>query len=140
MNLKRLAISTFLAMLVMFALSYVWHGVILNDFKNIPFPFPLFMALCFIVYLLISLVINIILFKIEIHENLTVKRILIGGIIGFSIYLIVFTLGHTYYERGIEHIISDFLWQMLEQGIGAFVVDFCLHIYKRIDAFESIEE
>lgn len=139
-NLKRLAISTTLAMLVMFALSYVWHGVILNDFKNIPFPYPFFMVLCGIVYFLISLVINIILYKIDFNENLTTKRFLTGGLIGFSIYLVVFTLGHSYIDRGIKHIISDFLWQMFEQGAGAIVVDFCLHIYKRVDAFESIEE
>ncbi len=139
-NLKRLVISTLLAMIVMLGISYVWHGIILNDFKNLPFPFPFFMVLCTVVYFLISLVINVVLFKIEFKENLTTKRILTGGLVGFSIYLIIFTLGHSYIDRGMKHIFSDFLWQMFEQGVGALVVDFCLHIYKRIDAFESIEE
>lgn len=140
LKFKRLLISTILAMVVMMALSYVWHGMILNDFKNLTIAFPVFMVLCTIVYFLISLTLNFILFKLEFHEHLTFKRILLGGIIGFSIYLVVFTLGLSYEERGMKHIISDFVWQMFEQGIGALVVDFCLHIYQRIDKFETSEE
>jgi hypothetical protein len=137
---KRIIISTLLAMVVMMSLSYVWHGMILNDFKNLTLAFPVFMVLSGIVYLLISLAINFTLFKLEFHDHLTTKRVLVGGIIGFSIYLVVFTLGLSYQERGMKHIIIDFLWQMSEQGVGALIVDFCLHIYQRIDKFETSEE
>jgi hypothetical protein len=137
---RRIIISTLLAMLVMMVLSFVWHGLVLNDFKNLTIAFPLFIFLCCIVYFLISLAINFILFKIDFQEHQTTKRILTGGVVGFSIYLLVFTLGLSYEERGMKHIISDFAWQMFEQGIGALVVDFCLHIYKRIDKFETTED
>lgn len=140
LQIKRIGISTLLAAAVMMVLSYMWHGIILNDFKNISLPFHLFIVLSTLVYFLISLVINVILFKIDFQSNLTTKRMLTGGLVGFSIYLIVFTLGMSYVERGMKHIISDFGWQMFEQGIGALVVDFCLHIYARIDKFESVEE
>ncbi len=137
---KRILISTLLAMVVMMILSFVWHGIILNDFKNMTLAMPVFIFLSAIVYFLISLVINFILYKIEFQDHHTSKRILLGGIIGFSIYLIVFILGLSYEERGMKHIISDFGWQMFEQGIGALAVDFCLHIYNRIDKFETSED
>lgn len=137
---KRIIISTLLAMVVMMILSFVWHGVILNDFKNLTLAFPVFVVLISIVYFLISLAINFALYKLDFQEHQTSKRILVGGIIGFSIYLIVFTLGLSYEERGMKHIVSDFGWQMFEQGIGALAVDFCLHIYHRIDKFETSEE
>jgi predicted permease len=129
-----------LAMVVMMILSYIWHGIVLNDFKNMSLAMPVFIILSSIVYFLISLVINFILFKIEFHDHHTTKRFLLGGLIGFSIYLIVFILGLSYGERGMKHIISDFGWQMFEQGIGALIVDFCLHIYQRMDKFETSEE
>jgi hypothetical protein len=137
---KRIIISTLLAMVVMMILSFVWHGLVLNDFKNLTLAFPVFIFLSCIVYFLISLAINFILFKIDFQEYQTTKRILMGGVVGFSIYLLVFTLGLSYEERGMKHIISDFGWQMFEQGVGALVVDFCLHIYKRIDKFETSED
>jgi len=137
---KRIIISTLLAMVVMMVLSFIWHGMVLNDFKNLTLAFPVFIILSSIVYFLISLALNFTLFKLEFHEHITSKRILLGGIIGFSIYLVVFTLGLSYQERGMKHIIIDFLWQMFEQGIGALIVDFCLHIYQRIDKFETTEE
>jgi hypothetical protein len=140
LKFKRILISTLLAMVVMMILSYVWHGIILNDFKNMTLALPVFFILSAIVYFLISLVINFILFKIEFQDHHSTKRILLGGIVGFSIYLIVFILGLSYEERGMKHIISDFGWQMFEQGIGALVVDFCLHIYHRIDKFETSED
>ena len=139
-KIKRIAISTILAMMVMMTLSYVWHGMILNDYKNLTIAFSVFMVLSSIVYFLISLVINVLLFKLDFNSNITSKRILTGGLIGFSIYLIVFTLGLSYQERGMKHVISDFGWQMLEQGIGALVVDFCLHIFARVDKFETSED
>lgn len=137
---KRMLISTTLAMVVMMILSYIWHGIVLNDFKNLSLAMPVFVILSTIVYFLISLTINFILFKLEFQDHLTSKRVLMGGIIGFAIYLIVFTLGLSYEERGMKHIVSDFVWQMFEQGIGALVVDFCLHIYHRIDKLETSED
>lgn len=139
-KVKRLLIATILAMLVMMGLSYLWHGIILNDYKNISISFPVFMVLSTLVYFLISLIISVLLFKLEFTDHFTFKRILIGGIIGFSIYLLVFTMGLSYSERGMKHVISDFVWQMFEQGMGALIVDFCLHIYARADRFEALEE
>lgn len=139
-NFKRLLISTFITTIVMVGLSYVWHGIILNDFKNINIAFPMFFILTIVVYFLIALVLNFILFKIEFTDHLTAKRVLVGGIAGFAIYLLVFTLGLSYEERGMKHIISDFVWQMIEQGAGALVIDFCLHIFHRSDSMESVEE
>ncbi len=139
-KVKRLLIATILAMLVMMGLSYCWHGIILNDYKNISVAFPIFMLLSSIVYFLISLVISVLLFKLEFADHFTSKRILIGGIVGFSIYLLVFTLGLSYSERGMKHVLSDFIWQMFEQGTGALIVDFCLNVYSRIDRFNTVEE
>jgi hypothetical protein len=139
-NIKRFIISSIIAAIFMMIASFVWHGVILNDFRNMTLAFPVFIILSFLVYFCISAVLNFILFKLDFSDHFTTKRMLIGGIMGFGIYLLVFTLGLSYGERGMKHILIDFGWQMCEQGIGALAVDFMLHIYNRADKFETSEE
>lgn len=134
MKPQRFVISWLLAVLIMLVCSYVWHGVILNDFRSISYNFGLFAALTVMVYALIGFVLNVLLNYLHFSENPFTKRVLLGSAFGFFIYLIVFTLGISYHARGIEHVVIDFSWQMLEQGIGAFVIAFCMRVFERIDA------
>ncbi len=121
---KHFFISWILASVIMFALSFVWHGFILNDFESISYSMGLFYALASVVYLVIGFVLTFVYAYIGAEESKTFKGLLVGGALGFFIYLIAFTLGVSFKSNGMEHIVVDFVWQMAEQGIGGALVAF----------------
>lgn len=139
MNPKRFAISWGISSLVMIILSFIWHGLLLNDFRNITYNFQFFVGLTILVYLLIGFILNVLLNYLKFEDNAFSKRTMIGGAFGFFIYLIVFTLGISYHNRGLEHVLIDFSWQMIEQGTGAVVVSFCLRVFERMDAISETD-
>lgn len=53
--------------------------------------------------------------------------------LGFFIYLIAFVFGISFKGSGTEHIVVDFAWQMIEQGIGGGVIGFVYAMAKRRD-------
>jgi hypothetical protein len=102
---------------LMCGLSYVWHGVLLNDYTNIRIPMWLYFLLSALVYLLISVVLNFLYRYTHIRE-MRYRGLLIGASLGFFIYMIAFVLGVSFSQSSATHIAVDFLWQMIEQGIG----------------------
>ena len=56
-----------------------------------------------------------------------------GIALGFFIYLIAFVFGISFKGSGTEHVIVDFIWQMIEQGIGGGVIGFVYAMAKRRD-------
>lgn len=139
MSPKRFVISWLLSTFFMLVLSFIWHGLVLNDFRNISYNFQFFIALTTLVYLLIGFILNVLLNYLKFDENGFGKRMMLGAAFGFFIYLIVFTMGISYHHRGLEHVVIDFSWQMIEQGFGALVVSFCLRVFTRIDAIAETE-
>ncbi len=122
----------FVSAAVMFALSYVWHGVLLNDYANIRIPMWLYFLLSSIVYVLIGLVISL-LFRYTYIPEIKHRGLLIGASLGFFIYMIAFVLGVSYSQSSVSHIAVDFVWQMIEQGIGGVSVGLC---YRLISDYE----
>ncbi|HRE73083.1 MAG TPA: hypothetical protein PK637_14325 [Flavobacteriales bacterium] len=139
LTLRRFLISWLLSSGLMIMLSLLWHGVILNDLRNLPFHGSFFLVLTGLAYLAIGFLLNVLILNIEFNENHFLKRALLGGALGFFIYLIVLTLGISYHTRGFEHLVIDFSWQMIEQAVGGMIVNLCLNIYRRMDAIEGLE-
>lgn len=102
---------------LMFCLSYVWHGVLLNDYSNIRIPMWLYFSLSAFVYLIIGIVLNFLYRYTQIRE-MRYRGLLIGASLGFFIYMIAFVLGVSFSQSSAPHIVVDFIWQMMEQGIG----------------------
>jgi len=117
---------------IMFGLSYVWHGVLLNDYVNIRIPMWLYFLLSSIVYVLIALVISI-LFRFTYIPDAKHRGLLIGASLGFFIYMIAFVLGVSFSQSSVSHIAVDFVWQMIEQGVGGVSVGLC---YRLISDYE----
>lgn len=117
-----------LASVVMYALSYLWHGIALTDLKELKIPLGLYMVLSALVYLLIGLGVKLAVHHAIVHEWISLKRafplssMAIGAAIGFVVYLIVFILGMSFASRDAMHIAVDILWQMVEQGVGGLMV------------------
>lgn len=109
---------------IMMLASLLWHGLILNDLRNIPQPEGVFFALWSILYLGIGCTLTIVINLLQKHNRFILKPWLFGAAAGFFLYLIAFVMGISFKSAGTEHIIVDFLWQMIEQGIGGAVVGF----------------
>lgn len=112
----------------MYGLSYVWHGLALNDLKDLRVPVEFYFALSALAYAIISLVLTFAVHQAIQHDWISLKRafpfaaMLVGAIIGFAVYLIAYVFGMSFTGRELVHIVVDVLWQMVEQSLGGLAV------------------
>jgi len=124
----RYLVAFILSTAAMMLASLLWHGILLNDLRNIPQPEFLFFSLWALLYLGVGFSLTIAIKNLVKNERFAIKPWLFGAILGFFIYLIAFVLGISFKTSGTEHIVVDFLWQMIEQGIGGAVVGFVYYL------------
>lgn len=110
----------------MFSLSYVWHGLFLNDFSQLNYPKQVFFVIAILVYLIISMGIAIIYShpKLDgLKKQPLRKGLLIGSAFGFALYMITLVVGVSFTRTmTLGNIMFDCGWQMIEQAIGGAVV------------------
>lgn len=112
--------------IVMFGLSYLWHGVFLNDYELIQYPKGIFISASAIVYLFIGLLLSRI-FIADFLDKISRHPLLRGPAAGFAagimVYLIALVIGVTY-NKGLDmkYIVMDVVWQGVEQAIGGLFV------------------
>ncbi len=117
-----------LSSVVMFGLSFVWHGLVLSDLQELKIPQALYHVLAAIVYLVLGLGITVATHKAVQYEWISLKGafpfmvMLLAAAIGFFVYLLIFVLGMSFAKHGLMHVVVDILWQMFEQGIGGLAV------------------
>jgi membrane protease YdiL (CAAX protease family) len=107
---------------IMFLLSYLWHGLILNDLKNLQYPLEMFMLLATLLYIVLGFGLAFLYNYLNFSRNIKFKGSILGSFTGFFVYLIAFTLGVSFGSSKMEHVVVDFIWQMIEQGIGGLAV------------------
>ncbi len=130
---KRFFIAWSLSTVVMLFVSYLWHGVMLNDLIFIPQPAELFYGLALLAYIVIGFAITFVYNYLSMGIGLRMKSSLVGIALGFFIYLIAFVLGVSFTGNQRSHIVVDFVWQMIEQGIGGTVIGFVYFMARRYD-------
>jgi len=130
---KRFFIAWGLATVVMLFFSFIWHGVILNDLIHVPKPYVLFYSIASLTYVVIGFVLTFVFTYLSMGIGIKMKGGLMGVALGFFIYLIAFVFGISFKGSGTEHIVVDFAWQMIEQGIGGGVIGFVYAMAKRRD-------
>ncbi|MDC0338398.1 hypothetical protein OAN33_02555 [Flavobacteriales bacterium] len=143
MKLSRLLIATVFGASIMFATSYYWHGILLNDLDLISYDKNLFFGLLSILYLLVGGALSFVLMAYKPAENRVLKHLTISVASGFIIYLIAFVLGVSFQGEGIEHTIVNFTWQMLEQGVGGFSISIyyiLAHRREKLMAFADVRD
>jgi len=124
---KRFFISCLASSLVMFILSYVWHGVVLTDFSRLSYSKHLFLFFAALVYLIIGFVVTkSIEFKIlEKHfkRKPIIRGAISGAICGIAFFLIATVVGVSFSTGSkLENMLLDVTWQIIEQSIGGVVV------------------
>ena len=121
----RFFISWIASAIVMYLAFYAWHGLFLNDLNRISFSKALFLSLAAVVYLIISFLLyrsyqSKLFNKIE---NLFLKGIVVGAMIGFVLFAFIIVLGITFTKNyTLTYIIADCCWQIAEQIIGGLVI------------------
>lgn len=125
---RRYLLPWLISAIVMFGLSYLWHGLLLRDLQELKVPLGLYLGLSGLVYLVVGLVITVLVHEAIRHEWISLKRafplnsMLVGSVVGFVVYLLVFILGVSFAGHQMMHIVVDILWQMLEQALGGLMV------------------
>ncbi|HWY10286.1 MAG TPA: hypothetical protein VN026_03120 [Bacteroidia bacterium] len=121
----RFYLSWILGALAMYVAFYVWHGVVLNDFKQIQFPIVWFVILSAFAYLVISYVLyRVFETKILSYFDSTIFRgFLTALIVGVSLFAIM-TVLHISFTKNVTstYLITDFFWQIIEQSVGALFI------------------
>ena len=131
---KKYVIATFISVLVMFGLSYLWHGILLTDFSRIQIPFNIFLSLLFSAYFGISLLLLIVIKSKILTISLESKGFLSGMALGLIIYLVALTLGFSFNNSELKsQSMLDMFWQMFEQGVGGYIIGKICHIAQHIE-------
>jgi hypothetical protein len=138
----RFYLSWILGAVAMYGAFYVWHGVILNDFKHIQFSPIWFMLLCAAAYLIISFVLYRV-FETKIlsfFDNILFRGFITALIVGISLFVIM-TVLHISFTKNMTttYLVTDFVWQIIEQSIGAlFIVAGKQFVFEPDPEFEEI--
>lgn len=126
MAAKKFIISWIFCSVVMFILSYLWHGLLLNDFKMLNYPLSLFLLFASVVYLVAGAFVAKV-YTLEIFSRFTkhpfLKGLLSGSVCGILLYLISLVIGVSFSRNvTMQYMLIDVTWQMIEQGLGGLVV------------------
>lgn len=121
----RFFLSWILGAVFMYVAFYVWHGIVLNDFKQIQFPLVWFVLLSAFAYLVISYLLYRV-FETKIlafFDNILMRGFVSALIVGISLFAIM-TVLHISFTKNMTttYLITDFFWQIVEQSIGALFI------------------
>jgi len=123
---KRFMLGWIFSSIVMFALSYLWHGIILNDYELIRYPMGIYLVSAGVVYLVIGFLLNRI-FIAEFLDRYTQKALprgLFTGIgLGIIVYMVALVIGVAFTKSlELKYMALDAFWQTIEQCAGGLVV------------------
>ena len=126
MKIKGLFLSWILSSLVMFSLSYLWHGIFLNDFARLSYPKEIFLTGSIITYLILGFLITKIFlmpFPKSIAKNPLLRGVISGVLLGCATYIVSLVVGVSFSTTLTpKYILFDMLWQTLEQTCGGITV------------------
>jgi hypothetical protein len=122
-------LSWLIASVLMFSLSYAWHGVVLNDFNKLSYQKELFLSFLTLLYLVIGAAMTFGYSLIHNKKSALARGTLLGVAAGFAIFLVVFVLGTSLTGGRIYalHASIDLIWQILEQAAGGFAIAYVFH-------------
>ena len=130
---KRFFISCLVSSLIMFLLSYVWHGLVLTDFSRLSYPKQLFLFFAAIVYVMIGFVvskaIDIKILDKRFKRKPVLRGLISGALCGVAFFLVATVVGVSFSTGSkLENMMLDITWQVIEQSIGGVVVGL-VHIF-----------
>lgn len=125
---RHILLPALLSGAVMYLISWLWHGLALHDLDELSVPMTLYFTLAGVVYMLLGFALTFAVHTALQHEWISLKHGfplasgLVGSIVGFVVYLVIFVLGMSFAKGGMVHVVADVLWQMFEQAVGGLCV------------------
>jgi H+/Cl- antiporter ClcA len=124
---KRFFISWIVSSLVMFLLSYLWHGVFLTDFSRLSYPKEIFLVIAALVYLIIGFVVSKAIDAKVLEKHFKrkpfIRGVISGAVLGFVLFLISTVVGVSFSTGPkLENLLLDVCWQVVEQAVGGLSV------------------
>jgi len=128
MNTKRFFLAWILSSVVMFSLSYLWHGIFLNDLQRLSYPKEIFLTGSIITYLILGFLVTKIYlmnFPKAIAKKPIVRGLISGAGLGVCTYIVSLVIGVSFNSQLTPgYILFDLLWQTVEQTFGGIAVAF----------------
>jgi len=125
---KKFFISWLACFVAMYGISYVWHGVVLNDFLKISYPKDIFLILAGFIYFGIAFGITFLTYILKKIKDSFKYGIGISVAVGIFIYGIAFLFGLSFNAVvDPKLIVFDLGWQAFEQGFGGLI---CGWVYR----------
>lgn len=122
---KRVILSWMLCTIIMFSLSYLWHGVLLNDFLRVDYPKQVFLTLFALLYFIIGFIMTVGYYYFHRSRRPLRYGAALGACCGFVVFLVAFVLGITFSSNvTLLYALMDCGWQMFEQAVGGFTIGF----------------
>lgn len=123
---KRFIISWICTTIVMFGLSYLWHGVFLYDYAMISYPIGIYLTAAAIAYIFIGFLVTR-AFLLPVFDKISRHPLLRGPAIGFACGVMVYivaTVVHVTFNKDMDlkYLLLDITWQGIEQAFGGFIV------------------
>lgn len=122
----RFYVSWIVSAILMYAAFYFWHGVFLNDLKNISFSKPVFLLLAALVYLVISFILYRVFETKLLNQfipSTLFRGIAAGVLVGFSLFSFITVLGISFSRHiTMKYLLADCLWQVAEQVFGGIII------------------
>jgi len=119
-------ISWILSAILMFGLSYGWHGIFLNDISTQNYPVGIYLFSSGIVYLIVGLVLTLIFssqFVIHAIPNLFLRGLACGSTLGIVLYMFALVIGVSFTKTvTLTSIAVDIPWQIFEQCFGGLII------------------
>lgn len=114
--------------LLMYALFYLFHGILTNDMIKISIPRSVFLTIAGVVYLLLALGMSVLLeasfFKREV-KSVYVRAFIAGPLTGIFLYSVALIVGISFSAKfTLVHMLVDVGWQVCEQTLGILVIAF----------------
>lgn len=110
----------------MFGVSYLWHGIVLNDFERISYPFEIYLISAGVVYFVLGFLINRIFIAefLDRYSEKAVPRGLLTGIgMGVIVFMSALVFGVSFSSiTDPVFLLMDFIWQVVEQTVGGLAV------------------
>lgn len=141
---KRFFIGWILCAIVMFGLSYLWHGVFLYDYDLITYNKAIYFTAASIAYIFIAFMVNR-AFLIPWFDKISRHPLLRGPAVGFACGVLVYivaTVVHVTFNKDMDlkYLILDITWQGIEQAFGGFVVGLVYMLVYEAQGYRQVEE
>ena len=110
----------------MFSLSYLWHGIFLNDLARLSYPKEIFLAGAIVTYLILGFLVTKIYqmkYPKQISRRPVIRGLIAGALLGIAVYIVALVVGVSF-SSGLEpkYILFDMMWQTAEQTFGGISV------------------